>query len=176
MNENFLIVLMYLWALGNLAAALSVIYYRVVKPPHRQKQWSALIRCSLFLNMITVFIIFGEVWQHIYLWLLMTANLFLVSWSIRFMKDCYEAQLKGRKLTFQIIWVKRNIAYGTVEIDGIKYRAYIPPVWIKEYLDENGKLFPGTYKRYQAPMVQKAHFKRFVPVDNNKNRLLVELA
>ena len=74
-----------------------------------------------------------------------------------------------------IFGTKHNTAHGTVEIDGIRYRAYIPPVWVKEHLDESGRLFPGTYKRYQAQTVQKARFKRFVPVYGNEDRPLVEL-
>ena len=79
------------------------------------------------------------------------------------------------RFVVRIVRVKHNTAHGTVEIDGIRYRAYIPPVWVKEHLDESGRLFPGTYKRYQAQTVQKARFKRFVPVYGNEDRPLVEL-
>ena len=68
----------------------------------------------------------------------MTANLFLASWCVRIMRHRYETRLKDQKLTFRIVRVKHNTAHGTVEIDGIRYRAYIPPVWVKEHLDESG--------------------------------------
>lgn len=129
----------------------------------------------MFLNMGAVLLISGGTLQHFYLWLLMTANLFLASWCVRIMRHRYETRLKDQKLTFRIVRVKHNTAHGTVEIDGIRYRAYIPPVWVKEHLDESGRLFPGTYKRYQAQTVQKARFKRFVPVYGNEDRPLVEL-
>ena len=175
MIVKLLFFLMYLWALGNFTAALSVILYRTVKTPHRQKQWHNLVQGSMFLNMGAVLLISGGTLQHFYLWLLMTANLFLASWCVRIMRHRYETRLKDQKLTFRIVRVKHNTAHGTVEIDGIRYRAYIPPVWVKEHLDENGRLFPGTYKRYQAQTVQKARFKRFVPVYGNEDRPLVEL-
>ncbi len=176
MNENLLLITMYLWALANLAVSLSVIRYRLVKTPYQQKHWAFRIRTSMFLNIgVAVFVCNGA-GQHIYLWLLLVANVLLASWSIRFIRRSYEEKLKNKKLMFQIARVKHNTAHGTVEIDGIRYQAFIPPVWLKEYQDENGRLFPGTYKRYQVQTVQKARFKRFVPTAYGAgNRLMVEL-
>lgn len=175
MNENLLIVLTYLWALANFAAFLSVIRHQPVKTPCRQKRWKNAVRASLILNAGATLLVCGGLMQHFYLWLLMTANVFLASWCVRILRHRYETRLKEQKLTFRIVRVKHNTAHGTVEIDGISYRAFIPPVWLKEYRDENGRLFPGTYKRYQAQTVQKARFKRFVPVYGDEDRPLVEL-
>lgn len=100
MIEKLLFFLMYLWALGNFTAALSVILYRTVKPPHRQKQWHNLVQGSMFLNMGAVLLISGGTLQHFYLWLLMTANLFLASWCVRIMRHRYETRLKDQKTDF----------------------------------------------------------------------------
>lgn len=107
------------------------------------------------------------------LWILMMANLVFAVICLKVADFRYENWLKTRKFAFKPERIKHNIAHGEVEIDGQKYYAFIPPVWVKEYQDEKGNTVPGAYKSYQLEGIRQVRFRRFV--NGLGGRLEVEL-
>lgn len=175
MNQNVFIFLMLVWALCNFSACGTLILRRCTKTIQQQQKWKRVIKSSVFLNLGTMIVFSDSLVENFGLLLLMIGNIFLSSWSIKAVCRQYEKQLRRQKFAFRVDWIKHNIAYGTVEIDGIKYHAFIPPVWMNEYQDENGRLVPGTFKKYPVRSTLSAQFKRFVPVYGDGMRPMVEL-
>ncbi len=176
MNENVLIVFMYAWAVFNFSACLYALRQNRPLFPKQQNKLKMALTISLWLNICTTVLVCGGMVVHFYLWLIMMANLFLKHLSFRLIWHRYEKQLRARNFAFKIERVKHNRASGIIDIDGICYQAFLPPVWIDEYRDENGRLYPGTYKKYRPQTIQQVHFKRFVPAEREQNsRPVVEL-
>lgn len=175
MNENVLIVFMYVWAVFNLSACLYALRQNWPLSPKQQNNLKTALTTSLWLNICATVFVCGGMLVYFYLWLIMTANLFLGSFVFRLIQHRYEKQLQGRNFAFKIERVKHNRASGIIDIDGICYRAFLPPVWIDEHRDEDGQWYPGTYKKYRPQTVQQVRFKRFVPVEGENSQPVVEL-
>ncbi len=175
MNENVLIVFMYAWAVFNFSACLYALRQNRLLSPKQQNKLKTALTTSLWLNICATVFVCGGMLMHFYLWLIMAANLFFGALTFRLIRHRYEKQLQTRNFAFKIERVKHNRASGVIVIDGICYRAFLPPVWIGEYRDEDGRLYPGTYKKYRPQTVQQVRFKRFVPAGRENSRPVVEL-
>lgn len=173
MSQNFLIEVMYVWAIGNFIACLLLVLFGFKVSLRYLQYRERSLKVSLGLNMFVCLLICNGFLTPFLLWLLMIINLGVAVVCLKITDFRYENWLKTRKFAFKPERIKHNIVHGRVEIDGKRYYAFIPPVWVKEYQDEKGNMIPGTYKSYHLNGEQKVRFKRFV--SDYGGRLIVEL-